>query len=119
MCRFGFKGIKTDEEVLTRPWFKWLLVVEMALCFAIVALLALYQPNHWLLACWAAFLATAPDLYSFPRFLAANKIGQGRVQSNAFRRFHSAIQTERPWGAVIEVAWLGVIGSLFVHLLAR
>jgi hypothetical protein len=114
---FGFKGVKTDAELLPRQWFKRLLMAEMLLCFSLVVLLAVVHPTGWAVAAVTAFVATSPDLYSLPRFLYANGLMKKPPVLNAFRRFHSAIQTERVWGAGVEVAWFVAIGWLLASKL--
>ncbi len=109
---FGFKGVKTDTELLPQRWFKLLLIAEALMCFTIVCVLFSLQPVHWFVACVTAFVATSPDLYSAPRFLYANGWLKTPPTINMFRRFHGTIQTERVWGAWIEAAWL--LGSVFV-----
>src|SRR5580698_2100335 len=58
----GWRDIKTT-------WFRRLLVVDFVLCVALVVILALSRPKHWLLAAVCAFLAASPDLFSAPRML--------------------------------------------------
>ncbi|MFZ1248879.1 MAG: hypothetical protein WAQ24_00995 [Candidatus Saccharimonadales bacterium] len=111
---FGFKGKLTDDELLWRPAFKVLLAVEAILCFIIVVALWQTQPQHWSVAAICAFTAASPDLYSAPRFFKVNGITHNEVKWNRFRRFHHAIQTERVWGAGIELVWL--IGTLSLFL---
>ncbi|PID30619.1 hypothetical protein CSA80_00835 [Candidatus Saccharibacteria bacterium] len=102
---FGFKGAKTDAEVLPKRWFKRLLMAEACMCFLIVAVLAAVQPEGWFVAAGCAFVATSPDLYSLPRFLYENGWASAAPRQNWFRRFHRAIQTERVWGASVELVW--------------
>ena len=114
---FGFKGKLSDEELLWRPAFKVLLAVEALLCFGVVLTLWLIRPEYWLLGAVCAFVAASPDLYSLPRFIEVNGWSSKKTQWNAFRRFHRGIQTERIWGAWIELAWLITVLSLFVRSL--
>jgi hypothetical protein len=114
---FGFKGAKTFEQWLPDKRFKLMLVFEAAFCFSIVLTLFLVQPNDWLLGAVCAFVAASPDLYSIPIFLYYNHVTTRPVRWNAFRRFHRAIQTERVWGAAVELIWLGSVLSLFVNML--
>lgn len=109
---FGFKGVKTDEELLGQRWFKALLITEATLCFMLVLVLAITQTKYWLVAAVSAFVATSPDLYSIPRFLKVNGLSNKPVDMNWFRRFHDGIQTEKVWGAVIEAVWL--VGALYI-----
>ncbi len=115
---FGFKGAKTDEELLTQTWFRYLLAVEAALCFVVVVALALLQPAHWFQACVTAFVAAYPDLYSAPRFLYQNGWVKKPPAWNWFRRFHHSIQTERVWGVWVEVVWFAPVLVLFLDRLA-
>ncbi|HPR09796.1 hypothetical protein KDA06_04610 [Candidatus Saccharibacteria bacterium] len=116
---FGFKGTRTDEQLLGQRWFKWLLVTEALLCFMIVLTLWLQQPHQWLVGAVSAFVATSPDLYSIPRFLKVNKWRQAPVKWNAFRRFHDVIQTETMWGAAVEAVWLSGILYIFMQQLGK
>lgn len=84
--------------------FRNYLVLEAALCFLLVVGLAIFQPQHWLLAAVCAFLATSPDLLWINKYL---KVRRGKNwKRNAYERFAGGIQWfERPVGAVVEIAW--------------
>jgi hypothetical protein len=95
---------KPQEALLKSSSFRNYLVAEASLCFLLVLILAIRQPEHWLLACICAFLAASPDLLWIPRYLKtrANKAWQ----PNAFSRFALTIQWfAKPIGAVVEAVW--------------
>jgi hypothetical protein len=93
----SLKRLKTDS-------FRIYLVVEFCLCVTLVALLAVFHPEHWFLASVCAFLATSPDLIWINKYLKTRR-GQ-KWKRNAFEAFASNIQWfEKPIGAVVEVAW--------------
>jgi len=114
---FGFKNAKSLEEWLPDIRFKLMLAFEVVFCFCIVLALFLLRPDHWFLGALCAFVAASPDLYSLPIFLYYNQVTARPIKWNAFRRFHLGIQTERTWGAWIELVWLIAVLSLFVRLL--
>lgn len=84
--------------------FRNYLIVEFLLCVAIVALLAIFRPQHWLLAAVCAFLATSPDLLWINRYL---KLRHGQHwKRSTYAKFAGNIQWfERPIGAAVEAAW--------------
>ncbi len=92
------------EEKLHKTWFRYYLIAEASLCFLIVLVLAIVQPENWLLASICAFVAASPDLLWIPRYV---KTLSGRVwQPNRYERFASNIQWfMKPSGAVVEIAW--------------
>jgi len=111
-------GSSLPEKVLLKTQaFRNYLLAEAVLCFLLVVSLAVFRPQHWLLAAVCAFAAAAPDLLSARRYLA---IRGGRAwRSNRYDKFASGIQWfERPIGAVVEVAWFAtaiVIIAPFFH----
>jgi hypothetical protein len=93
-----------DKVVLKTNKFRGYLVVEAGLCFSLVVWLAIFRPDHWLLAAGCAFAAAAPDLLSINRYITIRR-GQ-HWQPGWYFRFANGIQWfERPIGAVVEVAW--------------
>lgn len=93
-----------DEVVLKSKAFRNYLVGEASLCLFLVICLALFKPDHWLLAASCAFLAAAPDLVSVNRYLAVRR-GQP-FRPGRYVRFARRIQWfERPIGGVVEIAW--------------
>jgi hypothetical protein len=91
------KRLKTDN-------FRNYLILEAFLCFLLVVCLAIFQPQHWLLASVCAFLATSPDLLWINKYL---KLRRGKQwKRNAYEKFAGNIQWfEKPIGAVVEAAW--------------
>lgn len=90
--------------------FRNSLIVDGAMCIILVSVLAISQPQHWIIAGICAFLATSPDLFWINEFrlMRAGKAWY----PNVYSRFAARIQWfEKPIGGVVEVAWLlaGVI----------
>ncbi len=82
------------------------LVVGAVLCMAIVLLLAVARPQHWLVAAVCAFLAASPDLFWIPRFLYGRRMGHEKPRSNWFLKFHSWVQWKTgPRLVWLELAW--------------
>ena len=103
-----FGGIKLKSDL-----FKWMLIVDAALCFLLVLLLAIFQPDHWLLAAICAFVAASPDFAQINKYLKINR-GE-RWTPGLLNRFSSKIQwSETPKGAYIEAAWFLIMGYLVV-----
>lgn len=96
-------SLPSDDWLASRN-FKILLVVDAWLCVILVAVLAIFQPQHWLLAAVCAFLATSPDLLWINRFW---RVKTNRPwQPNLFSRFAAKIQWfTAPIGAVVEATW--------------
>jgi hypothetical protein len=88
--------------------FKRYLIADASLCVALVIVLAIQHPIHWLLAAVCAFLATSPDLLWIRKFTYAVRTHRTRKLSKLDRLLGSdGIQWfQRPIGAVVEVAWL-------------
>ena len=96
-----------NPDAIRTDGFRRLLVVEASLCLAIVAVLSLLRPEHWVLAAICAFLATSPDLMWINKFRLARQGQSETAKPAAILRFHAWIQWfERPSGAAVEVAWL-------------
>jgi hypothetical protein len=84
--------------------FRNYLIVEFCLCVLLVAVLAIFHPEHWFLASVCAFLATSPDLLSINRYLKTRR-GEHWKRS-LYGKFACGIQWfERPIGAAVEAAW--------------
>jgi hypothetical protein len=93
-----------DKIILRTAAYRNYLIVEAFLCLTLVVILAVFQPQHWLLAAVCAFAAAAPDLLSINRYLK-NRRGL-KHQRGLYSRFAKRIQWfEQPIGAVVEVAW--------------
>lgn len=99
-----FKVNLPDKVLLKISGFRNYLIADASLCVLLVAVLAILQPQHWLLASICAFLATSPDLLWVNKYLK-NRRGQHWKRSS-FARFAGGIQWfQRPIGAVVEIAW--------------
>lgn len=99
-----FKVDLPDKILLKTRGFRDYLVVDAGLCVLLVAILAVFQPQHWLLASICALVATSPDLLWLNRYLKTRR-GQ-HWKHSSFARFAGGIQWfQRPIGAVVEIAW--------------
>lgn len=97
-------GSNTPQKIIKTTGFRNYLIMEVGLCFLLVLLLALLQPQHWLLAAVCAFLAASPDLLWINKYLKARRGEPWKPSS--FAKFAGGIQWfQRPIGAVVEVAW--------------
>lgn len=99
------------------PKFKYTLIADTIACFLLVVLLAIWQPQYWVLACFCAFLATAPDLMSINHYL---KTRSGKVwKPGLYMRFASRIQWfERPIGGFVEIVWFAA-ASWLLYVVGR
>lgn len=84
--------------------FERYLVITGGLCVVLVAGLATFRPQHWVLASICAFAAASPDLLSLNRYI---KVRQGKPwRGGLYSKFANRIQWfERPVGIIVEVAW--------------
>lgn len=94
---------------LRSRWFAGALVIDGALCVGLVALLAITQPAHWLLAAVCAFAAAAPDFIWVDKYVAA--VRGLPYHAGRFADFSKRIQwSETPAGSIVEVVWFVVFG---------
>lgn len=105
-----------DGVQLKTKSFRNYLIAEASLCMLLVAVLAIFQPQHWLLAAVCAFLATAPDLAWIDKYL---KLRRGQQwKRNGFAKFADGIQWfAKPIGAVVEIAWFAAAIIILVPFL--
>ncbi|HVI60841.1 MAG TPA: hypothetical protein VM535_01650 [Candidatus Saccharimonadales bacterium] len=97
-------GSRLPNKLIKTTGFRTYLFIEAGLCFALVALLAIFQPQYWLLAAACAFIATSPDLLWVNKYLKVRR-GQHWKRST-FLQFAGGIQWfQRPIGAAVEIAW--------------
>ncbi len=83
-----------------------LLILDAIGAVAVATYLFVLRPEAWFVACWAAFLATSPDLMWIPRFIKRVKTGRDLEPRNPIERFHARIQRlARPSGAIVEAVW--------------
>ncbi len=84
---------------------------DCVLSFVAYILLMRQFPDHRLNITIGMFFAALPDLAYLPREFLGVIIGK------KFMKFHGAIQWgERPWGVVIEAAWMMFIISLLQQI---
>lgn len=111
---FGGDG---NKKWIKSKLFKQVLVVDAALCVVLVGVLASLRPDHWLLACICAFVATSPDLWWINLFIKVNS--KKSWEPSLFSRFASGIQWfQKPIGAVVEVSWLAS-GIIIIGIMAH
>ena len=94
----------SEKHAMESNAFERLLYIDTVLCFLLVLVLAILQPNHWVLASFCAFVAASPDLLSFNRW---RLMRQGlKSKLTPYGKFAKGIQWfERPIGGVVELAW--------------
>jgi len=93
-----------DSKTIGSKGFRNYLLSDAALCFVLVAILAVLQPQNWLLAAVCAFLATAPDFGWINKFRKARQNKPWRP--NWYSRFACDIQWfQRPIGWTVEAIW--------------
>jgi len=79
----------------------------------------LFVAHHkgWVLAAICAFVAASPDFMFAPRFYRMKRHhNMSRATNSAIVKFHSEIQTENPYGAIIELLWLPSMVYLLLSL---
>ena len=93
-----------DSKTIGSKGFRNYLLSDAALCFVLVAILAVLQPQNWLLAAVCAFLASAPDFGWINKFRKARQNKPWRP--NRYSRFARDIQWfQRPIGWTVEAIW--------------
>lgn len=101
---FDFNMDTPDSIRFKSKGFRDYLVLTASPCVVLVAILAIFQPQYWLLASICAFVATAPDLFSINRYVKTRR-GQP-WKPNLYTKFACGIQWfAKPIGAVVEAAW--------------
>lgn len=105
-----------DSKTIGGKNFRNYLLSDAALCFVLVAVLAVMQPQNWFLAAVCAFLAAAPDFGWINKF---RKARQGKAwKPNWFSRFARDIQWfQRPIGWAVEVVWAVAAIAIIVPFL--
>lgn len=83
-----------------------LLILDAFGAVIVASYLFALRPEHWFVACWAAFLATSPDLMWIPRFIQRVRTGKDIEPRNWLEKFHARIQRwASPRGAYVEAVW--------------
>lgn len=116
---YDVPGGSNAERIDSRQMFYIQIVGGALLCFGVVLGLFLAHPENWLLAAVCAFVATLPDLLSYPRFLSVKQTGVDPLHKWWFWRVHHNIQWkvgERLW--VVEVIWAGAMLTLLGLMLS-
>lgn len=94
-----------------------LLILDALGAVIVASYLFVLRPEAWFVACWAAFLATSPDLMWIPRFIQRVRTGKDIEPRNWLEKFHARIQHwARPWGAYVEAVWAVVAVLLLANL---
>lgn len=105
-----------DHYIASRGFGKYV-TVEVILCFLIVLVLAITQPQHWVLACLCAFFAAAPDFWWIKRFQVVRQ-GRRWHPGNWFSKFALNIQWfAKPIGGVFEAVWAIAVIVIIVPFL--
>jgi len=96
-------SLPTKQKIRSKQ-FHILLGMDVILCLALVLILSADRPANWILAAACAFVAAAPDFFSFGQY--RNTLRSKRWKDNSYTRFAKDIQWfERPIGGLVEVAW--------------
>lgn len=97
--------------------FKIELLLDMALSASFLLAIVLLQPYNWLLFVACGVLGAAPDLWWLPYWIWEL---QGKPRKlDKVGSFLSRIQwSEKPWGYIVEAAWLVSMLSLFFSITA-
>lgn len=112
-----FKFNLPDKVLLKTSGFRNYLIADASSCILLVAILAIFQPQHWLLASICAFLATSPDLLWVNKYLETRR-GK-HWKRGSFARFAGGIQWfQRPIGAVVEIAWFAAAVIILIPFLS-
>lgn len=86
--------------------FKKMLAYDAFGAFLVVLVLAVFQPQYWVLAAFCAFFAASPDFMWIKKFLRAQRGEPEAAKPPLLLRFHAKIQWfERPAGVFFEIAW--------------
>ncbi len=105
-----------DDSWLKTKSFRYSLYIDALLCSLFVAALIIIEPARWFQAVVCAFIAAAPDLLSFNRYL--HIVRRKAWRPSAYAKFAHDIQWfERPIGAVVEVVWFGASLVLLLSFL--
>lgn len=112
-------GAASLDKYLRSKGFAVMLSVDALLCVALVAVLAVTHPAHWLLAAICAFIATSPDLAWLPGYVRTKAGKHFRTKrQNAVLKFAAVIQWfEKPIGGVVELAWAAAVVTLLIAYL--
>lgn len=95
--------------------FQYELIIDAALCFALVVVLFIARPDRWLSAAVCAFLAAGVDFMWIPTYLKMRRGGARPTYTNPFIRLHKWIQWyERPLGSITEVLWASGMVTLMI-----
>ena len=87
--------------------FKQYLIVDALGAVTVASYLFALRPEAWFVACWAAFLATSPDLmWAQSFFRSQRRQKDAPMPAHLVARFHHRIQWfAKPVGAAVEYAW--------------
>lgn len=94
------------ENSVATERFRKILAIDAFGAFLVVVVLAVFQPQYWLLAAFCAFFAASPDLMWIKKFLSAQRGETENYRPSLLLRFHAKIQWfEKPVGAYFELLW--------------
>ena len=110
-------GSKADV-INSKKFFREQILINGTLCVALVLILAIDQPEYWLLMAVCAFLGASPDLMWVPRYFQVKRTGRDKPSRNGLLRFHSFIQwSTGPQFLWVELLWLAVSCGCLVYFL--
>lgn len=110
-------GDRSDPDISIAR-LRWILPFDAAMAAAVLLVIVLMQPDHWLVIALGGVLCASPDLFHIPRYVRYLRTGKSSPYRDWFSRFHDWIQWgERPWGIYIEAVWLVVFGTLLLRTL--
>jgi hypothetical protein len=114
-----FGSGENNEKFMRSRGFMRMLVIDILLCLALVAILAYAQPFNWLQASICAFVATLPDMAWLPGYLRSRRGHKFYKNPNTFMQFATRIQWfEKPIGTMVEIAWF-IGGALILGTYVR
>src|SRR5206468_8014016 len=63
---FDVPGKTAEARIGSKAFLYLQIMLGGFLCLVLVAVLAVARPQHWLTACFCAFVATSPDILAIP-----------------------------------------------------
>jgi hypothetical protein len=112
---YGFPGHGGFGRALKHRLFRIMFYTDPILLAIVLGILIHYSADAWVYL--AALLAIGPDfewLFAYFGFERRNKV----PPRTPFAKIHAQVQwAERPWGAIVELAWFILGTALLITLL--
>lgn len=108
----------TEHTRISTARFTKQLTTDASVCLILVIILCFAKPTDWLLASACAFVATSPDFFWLPKYIAAQK-NKVLTNTNWFLRFHSFVQWRtgpRLWW--VEAMWFTTATLMLMSITA-